>query len=593
MRVMITLRNSALAATALLLLGCSDGAPPEGNNAVLITLDTVRADALTCYEGIPGLTPHLDELATEGVLFEKAYAVAPLTLPSHGSMLTGLYPPRHTLRVNSDSSLPLSAETLAETARGEDIETAAIIAAVVLDDAYRLDQGFEHYDAPLRTGSNKTMHYPDRTHTQVLEEVDRWMEGRDRGRRFFLWVHLWDAHGPWNPPEEFIRKSQGNPYLAEVAVVDAAVGRIMEKLRVEGVLENTVVLVIGDHGEAFMEHGEVSHGAYCYEPTLRVPMILRYPDGTRAGERNEGVVSVVDVYPTLAEALALPIPPGIDGQSLYGAPLPPDRGVYFESFYGYIFYGWSPIWGWIDGEGKYVHSSEPEFFHLSSDPGEQENLVASRPDDLERYRDAIRAIASRPPLERGEAVDLEGGLGEDLAALGYASSGTREIELPPPLTETGLPSAAATAEELRLIVRATELFGGGDREKAEALHRQVLEKNPNNFHSREMLGFFLMSDGKYGEAAKQFWRVLASERGSASAATNLGICKRRGGQDDVAIHWFEKALEIDANHIGAIRHLGQLHRKLENEAEADAFAKRYEQLTGEKLPPENPGRNRR
>ena len=586
---MAILRTSILAAMVSLLVGCGSGSGPDAENAVLITLDTVRADALACYGGRAGLTPHLDELAAEGVLYEAAYAVTPLTLPSHGSMLTGLYPPRHTLRVNSDSALPTTAVTLAELAREADIETGAIIAAVVLDDAYRLDQGFESYDAPLRPGSSKTAHYPDRNWLEVLEGVDRWFEARDRGRRFFLWIHLWDAHGPWNPPPEYARRARGQPYLAEVAIVDEAVGRIIEKLRLEDVLEDTAVLVVGDHGEAFMEHGEVSHGAYCYEPTLRVPMILRYPDGRRAGERSEEIASVADVHPTLAEALGLRSPSSIDGTSLYSGARPADRGVYFESYYGYVSYDWSPIAGWIDAKGKYLHSTEPEFFRLGSDPGEEKNLVASDAEEIERYRTAIREIAARPALERGEAVALGGGLGEDLAALGYAGSSTRRIELPPPLADTGLPAPVATAEELQLIVRATDSLNSGNFEAAEKLHRRVLERNPTNHRSREMLGIFLMSDRKFEEAAEQFRRVLDSERGSASAATNLGVCVQRSGQLEEAIHWFEKALEIDANDVGAIHHLAMVHAELGHQKKADVYAKRHEELTGEKLPLERPG----
>ncbi len=581
---MAILRISIFAALVSLLVGCGTGSGPDAKNAVLITLDTVRADALTCYGGREGITPHLDELAEEGVLYEAAYAVTPLTLPSHSSMLTGLYPLRHTLRVNSDSALPTTAVTLAELAKEADIETGAIIAAVVLDDAYRLDQGFDRYDAPLRPGSTKTAHYPDRNWLEVLESVDRWFEERDRGRRFFLWIHLWDAHGPWNPPPEFRRRAQGQPYLAEVAIVDEAVGRIVAKLRDEGVFDDTAVLVVGDHGEAFMEHGEVSHGVYCYEPTLRVPMILRYPDGRRAGERSEEIASVVDVYPTLTEALGLRAPSSIDGTSLYSGTRPADRGVYFESYYGYVSYDWSPIAGWIDAKGKYVHSTEPEFFRLASDPGEMKNLAAAEDEELERYRAAIRKVAARPVLEPGEAVALDGGLGETLAALGYSGASTRRIELPPPLADTGLPPAAATAEELRLIVQATDALNSGNMKAAEMLHRRVLERNPNNHRSREMLGIFLLTERKFEEAAEQFRRVLGSERGSASAAANLGVCMQRSGQPDEAIRWFEKALEIDANDVGAIRHLALLHTEQGRPEIADVYARRYEELTGEELP---------
>ena len=284
--------------------GTSRARGEHARSVVLVTLDTTRADALSSYGGTEGLTPHLDALAEESLVFDRAYTVVPLTLPSHASMLTGLIPPRHGLRVNGASRLPEEAVTFAEVARAGGMETAAFVSAVVLDAAFGLAQGFEEYDAPSHSLVQADSHYADRTGTEVVDRASAWLSARDPGTRFFLWVHLWDPHGPWDPPPELRARAPHDEtgYLGDVALADQAFGRLMETLRTTGHADEAMVVVVADHGEAFWEHGEYSHGALLFEPTMRVPLIVRFHDGHRAGERSDAIASVVDLFPTMTAA---------------------------------------------------------------------------------------------------------------------------------------------------------------------------------------------------------------------------------------------------------------------------------------------------
>ena len=247
--------------------------------------------------------------------------------------------------------------------------------------------------------------------------------------------------------------------------MDAEIGRLFEALRSDGAWNDTLVIVVGDHGEALGEHDEVGHGAFLYESSLRVPFLLRYPDGRRAGERPTGLVSVVDVHPTLVEAMGLPAPKMVDGVSLLHAAPALDRGVYFESYYGYLSYGWSPLSGWLDAEGKYIHSSAPQFFDVAGDPGETEDLAGARSEELSRYAAAIGEVAGAPALENPGFVGLDEGLLESIRSLGYAAGGTGET-LPHPLDTAGRPSPQSRADVHDRMVEASRMTAAALRRSA-------------------------------------------------------------------------------------------------------------------------------
>ncbi|MFQ5748685.1 MAG: sulfatase-like hydrolase/transferase, partial [Planctomycetota bacterium] len=363
--------------------------------------------------------------------------------------------------------------------------------AVVLDSVSGLAQGFERFEAPLADPQNGGIGVESWAAEEVLRRVERWLDQRDRSRPFFLWAHFFDPHQPYLAAAELLRRTRNDPYLAEVARMDRALGRLTARLKDEGLLERTFLLVAGDHGEALGDHGESTHGAACFDPTLKVPLLLRYPGGWGAGERSGEIVSVADICPTLLEAMGLTPPADLDGLSLYHRSVPPRRGVYFESYYGFLNFGWSPLAGWVDHDGKYLLSSRPQFFDLNRDPGETTDLLAEKEAVVRRDRQAIEALRARPSL----ALEADPPPGEEaleaIRSLGYAASGDPQAVAALPLEAPGRPSPTQGLEELRRILQAVQMEKNGKRGPAIELLQQVVAANPANGYAQELLGRFL------------------------------------------------------------------------------------------------------
>lgn len=555
-------RASRLLSLGLLLCCACAGeagerrAAPGPDNIVLVTLDTTRRDAIDCYSGRTGLTPALAELAAESLVFDRARTVTPVTLPAHASVFTGLYPPRHGVRDNGAMALPSSASTLAERMQAAGFETAAIVGAIVLDRRFGLDQGFAVYDQPDSGGSEggERFHYRDRPAAEVTRRASAWLADRDRNKPFFLWVHYFDPHQPYDLIPEFERRADGHPYLAEVAAMDAALGELFDTLRREALWDTTVVAVVADHGEGLGEHAEATHGGFCYDTTLRVPLLLRDPARLRAGERSQDIVSVVDLFPTLLEAVGLEPEAGIDGRSLYGARSREDQGVYFESYYGYLHYGWSPLSGWVDGSAKYVHSSSPELYRTSRDAGEHTNLLDREPETAARHRAAIARIASLPALEP-DGGRVDDGLRDSLASLGYASGGRSASALPGPLETEGLPSPRERAGELEELERAKRLLAGGETAPAVALLSEIVAQNPLNAEALKHLSTALFDEGRFADAAVHLRRLVDLGDDRAETHERLAISLLRSGDPQGALEHFERAHELEPQSREAVENL--------------------------------------
>ena len=349
-------------------------------NLVLVTLDTVRADHLGCYGDAAAETPNLDTLAGQGVRFAHASSQVPLTLPSHTTILTGLLPPHHGVRNNGAAPLASGTPTLATVLAGAGYRTAAFVGAFVLDHRFGLDRGFAVYDDEIeRPADASWLLEAQRPGDQVVDRALAWL-GADDARPFFLWVHLYDAHAPYNPPSPYRERHPGKPYDGAVAFADAQVGRLLAALTARGLDGRTVVAITADHGESLGEHGELTHGLLLYEPVLAVPLLLRAPG--LAARRLDTPVSLVDLAPSLAGLLRrqLPAPPGgaLDGRDLSPALLagrePAAAELYAETRYPEVF-GWSPLFALRRRELKYIAAPHPELYDLQSDPQEARNLV--------------------------------------------------------------------------------------------------------------------------------------------------------------------------------------------------------------------------
>jgi choline-sulfatase len=386
-------------------------------NVIVVTLDTTRADYLPAYGYRDLETPALDRLARDGVVFEEATTSVPLTLPAHCTLFTGLLPPHHHVRDNADGRLDDAQITLAEVFRARGVQTAAFVGSLVVGRDRGLAQGFDTYgDAGLSDARDRNR----RRGPAVVDAALAWLQ-RARRRPFFLWIHLYDAHAPYALPEPYRTMYGDAPYLGALAVLDAQVGRLVDALEKQQSLNSTLVVVAGDHGESFGEHGEASHGILLYQSTLHVPLIMRVPG---VGHRRVAdVVSLADVMPTILDVAGIP-GPAMDGSTLLplmtGCSRRRDVDAYSESAYPRRF-GWSELYALRAGRFKFIDAPRPELYDLDSDPREQHNLwdtqrsVASamraRLDTWSRVRSAGETASIAVDSERSAR----------LGALGYSS----------------------------------------------------------------------------------------------------------------------------------------------------------------------------
>ena len=409
------------------------GVARERLNLVVVTLDTTRADRIGAYrQPAAAATPVFDHLAAEGVLFEQAMSSAPLTLPAHATMFTGGFPPQHGVRDNGGFFLDPGAVTLAERLASRGYRTGAFVGAYVLDSKWGLDQGFEHYadDFDLSKVKALSLGNVHRRADAVVDLALPWLQ-TVAGQPFFAWLHFYDAHAPYDAPEPFGSRYAGQPYNGEVAFADAQLGRVVEFLEQRHLLNRTIVVVLGDHGESLGEHDEGTHGFFIYETATRVPFLIRAPFSRTTGRRVASLVRTADLMPTILDLLG---PAAGESPSGPGRSLAPvmtgDRARleaegYAEAMYPLHHYGWSALKAIRDGRYKLIDAPRPELFDLEQDPGETVNLFDRERDVANRLQRALRAMeagferaaaGAAPPAE----VDPE--TRARLASLGYVSS---------------------------------------------------------------------------------------------------------------------------------------------------------------------------
>jgi arylsulfatase A-like enzyme len=533
--------------------------PEPVRNVLLVTLDTTRADVLSGDAPSRALAPHIAALAEHGVRFPRAYTVAPLTLPAHATLLTGLVPPRHGVRDNGLAALPGSAETLAEILLADGFATAAFVSALVLDRGFGLAQGFEVYDQPAlapRASASQSVERPARA---TASAAAAWLQGLDRARPFFLWVHLYDAHVPYEPAAEHLARAGGDAYRGEVAALDDAVGLLLDTLVAEELESQTLVVLTADHGESLGEHGEPTHGALCYEAAVRVPLLFRFP-GAPPVPGPTRIASLADLCPTLLARLGLALPPGLDGLDLFAADSPRERGVYFESYSGYLNYGWSPLAGWLDERGKYLHSSEPEFYACLTDPEERHDLARSHARECERARANLAELLARVPLARA-ALAASAELESALTALGYARGGALAPELPAPLAPSDRPSPRSRAHELAPLLRAHALFEAQRFEECRPLVEAIVRENPRHLLAADLLALCLMHAREFERAEAVLRRRLALAE-AADARLNLGLCRLELGDARGALSEIEAAERLAPGRPAIQQARAQAHERL-------------------------------
>lgn len=444
-------------------------------NVLLVTLDTTRADRIGCYGYIDAKTSNIDFLAKNGVQFLNAYCHVPLTCPSHCSILTGTIPVYHQVRNNGSYYLSPELQTLAEALKKYGLKTSAFVSSFTVDSRFGLDQGFDVYDDLLSPDLTFKALNSERRADAVFSSFSRWLDENKDGQ-FFSWVHFFDPHIPYDPPSHYREEFRDNPYDGEIAFMDFYIGKIVEKLRENGLLEKTLIVLAGDHGEAFGEKQEEGHGVFIYESTMRVPLIFYAADNLPLGKRIEARVRLIDLMPSVMDLLDIPIPADIQGLSL----LPyiegkkrQDLSSYMESYFPRENYGWSELVGLIDGDWKYIKAPEQELYNLKQDPREEINRIQDEKKVAQEKKEKLASIIedSVSPIA-AKRKSLTSEEMEKLRSLGYISTSESRSgeELPDPKDRIG---------ELVLVQRAQEFEIQGQFEEAAAIYAKILALRPD------------------------------------------------------------------------------------------------------------------
>ena len=494
----------------------SPKAPPRRPNIILITLDTTRADRMGFLGSDRGLTPHLDAVAKQGIVFTRAYSHVPLTTASHTTILTGTYPQFN--HVN-DFGIPISPRLpyLPDLLHHQGYHTAAFVASLVLDPldgtAPGFDRGFDIYDAGFRLRRHGMDRYKsvERRGGEVVNHALAWLSQNNAGP-FFVWVHLYDAHDPYDPPEPYKTRYKSQPYDGEIAYADAAVGKLLDTLREHDLYDETLIAVMADHGESLGAHGENTHGIFLYDETLHVPLVVKLPANRDAGARVETRAQLIDVAPTILQIAGVAVPKEVQGESLLkfvgpaSAQPPADRPAYAETDYPHRAFNWSSLRALRTGKYLYIASPVPELYNQDSDPAEVHNLASDSKavaqtlgSQLDDYRDktgqTLLELAKPDPEQM-----------KKLQSLGYVASMENKIT-------------------------KSEVGGIDPKSKIEV---------SNLLHD----AMFAVEDARYTEAIPKLEQVLKDQPGMAIAEMQAGLAYSRLNNYEQAVPHLRKAVQL-------------------------------------------------
>ncbi|MEW5800544.1 MAG: sulfatase-like hydrolase/transferase [bacterium] len=550
--------------------------PSEPCNVVLITIDTLRADHLGCY-GYKGVkTPNIDALARQGILFWQAYTPVPVTFPSHVSILTGTYPPFHGVRNNGNFILDNKVVTLAEILADHGYKTAAFIGAYVLDSYYGLDQGFQRYNDDFSEGANNDeLLFQERTAEQVTNAALKWL-AKNGQSRFFIWVHYFDPHSPYAAPSPFREEYLQNPYDGEIAYTDHWLGVLFRKLQEWQLDGKTMIILTADHGESLGEHGELTHGIFVYDSTLRVPLLMKGSSlsssktdssletdpkaGFEAGLTTTGMetepetgtkavsqlVRTVDIMPTILQALGISYQGPIHGESLLslidGQPDKEERVLYCESYLPYYNHGWSSLAGLRTLDWKYIKAPEPEMYDLGKDPLEKQNQILKFPAVRERMEGKLQALLSAitsPPAAKsgtGSALPDQDQMNK-LMSLGYIRTTT-----PPKRGNEPLADPKDKIGLLEYLDRGFGFLQAQDPNRAIREFTALIELDPGNLFAHLILGSTYCNRMLYDLALKEFQKVVQIDDTYMDIHCRLASVYQAKGLHDRAIEEYKLAI---------------------------------------------------
>ena len=568
---LVIVNTRLLPAIALLFLagavGCSEPAHPVDDlSVIVVTLDTTRADRIGAFGGTAVPTPHLDRIADEGVRFSRALSQVPLTLPAHSTIFTGRYPATHGVRHNGIYKLPDSETTLAERLKVVGFESAAFVGAFVLNHGYGLNQGFDHYNdiaGDRYEGGGDRLFEAHRTAQQVNARVFEWLD-EPRDGRVFLWVHYYDPHDPYTPPEDSGFALSGAGYDREISYVDFCFGELIDRLERDGILDRSILVVVGDHGESLGEHQELTHGVFLYENALRVPLMIRAPGRLKAGRGVEHPVGIIDVAPTLLEMLELPPLEAAQGKSLLDAMRGKDRGqdrlVYAETLMPRLEFGWSELRMVSDERYKYIAAPRSELYDLRNDPGETQNLLSLKSElggEMAALLDDWMAGTDDAEAGAEASRDLSADEEAKLRSLGYLGGDAFKAG------DTGgllaRPDPKDMVVSARKLTTAGDLLEAGEVEESLRLTTEILAEVPGNHLARSKRIQALIRLQRLEEAVVEAEAAVVLAEQDPDASLQLLEKARRVlasvywmiGRNDEAEEQYRMAIELNTRNSGA------------------------------------------
>jgi choline-sulfatase len=565
----------------------SQGIPPlRRMNLVFVTIDTLRADHLGCYGYSKAETPNLDALARQGSLFESAVAQTPLTAPSHASMFTGTYPTVHKVRDTGGFVLQPSNLTLAKILAQQGWDTAAFVGAWVMKKQFGFNQGFAVYDddMPKLDPNRLAGVHPERRAGEVVDRAIGWLHSQS-GKPYFLWVHVFDPHLPYDPPSPFREKFKDRPYDGEVAYADQQLGRLFEAIAKKSPRENTLVVVLSDHGESLSEHGEYTHGVFLYDSTLRIAFMMAGP-GVPAGLRVKQQARTVDLLPTLLDLMGGKAPQRVQGASLvpaFAGREVPTVYSYMETLFPKINMGWAELRGVRTNRWKYIRAPKPELYDLTQDPAETTNVIGSHPAEVRELEAKLKATAGVKGDQNSEKVEtaaLDQRTLEQLKSLGYLGGASQQ--------QYDLAGKGADPKDRVEVIKLLYFGASPDStlpisQRIEVLQRAAAQ-DPGNPVAYYHLGDLLGRAGRTREAVKIYQDAMAKGIRSAWLYARLAFLYIREGRADEGIALYERAVPLNPADSETLGDLATAYLERGRVADAERVCK-WIQATGQEYAP--------
>ncbi|HLY59589.1 MAG TPA: sulfatase-like hydrolase/transferase [Terriglobia bacterium] len=541
----------------------------KANSVILITVDTLRADHVGCYGARTVKTPAMDALAAQGTRFDNALTCVPITVPSHAAILSGTYPMWNGMRDFTSPPLQPGVGLLAEAFERHGYTTAAFVSAFVLDSSWGLSRGFQTYDDQFDPHQFETRN-PGNVQRRAKETVDHllaWFKSQEPGsatKPYFVWLHLYDPHSPYDPPEPFHARYKGHLYDGEIAYVDSQLGRLFDYLRQTGTYDRSAIILMSDHGESLGEHGEDEHGFFIYRSTLRVPIIVKLPRGEagdQAGRVVKGPVSTVDVAPTLLELAHLqdPLSRQFQGISLAAwlqgktpATIPP---IYAESYYSRDSFGWSPLRSITNARYEFIQAPHPELYDNVVDPAQKHNVIEQHGADAAALRDQLQVVERRFMNEAAganPAPSISPDAAAKLRSLGYVAYSAPAIAG----DESALPDPKDRVQVFRSILRAEDLAAAGEISRSDALLNSLRPSEPNLYLIPFMLGENAAKEHRWPDAEKNLVACVKLNPTFDQAIMALGRVTYAEGKLEPARAWLELALSQNPHNFLAHHGLG-------------------------------------